>query len=208
MTDNNQRKSALESLIAQGKLQGYLIRAEAIAMLPVGLFSEDTHNDILETIHDMGIPVVDAIPSAAELAAMQVPPVNAAPKSEVSRPPGGLPIAPPIVVLKVGAEGGEIRLIAQELMTGWRYRYSMLDQTDLWLDDGGVEIRRQSEWVCEWPDALASLDKYQWALLLPMEVHPQFAARVLEAARERLTRDHSSSRARGRLTDWSALCHN
>jgi hypothetical protein len=144
MTEANQRQSALASLIAQGKLQGYLIRADAIAMLPVGLFAEHTRNDILEMIRDMGIPVVDAMPSAAELAATQAQPETAAPKSVVSPPPVGKPIGPPIVVLKVGAEGGEIRLVAQELATGWRYRYSMLDQIDLWLDEGGSETRRQS----------------------------------------------------------------
>ncbi|MGO9267789.1 MAG: RNA polymerase sigma factor region1.1 domain-containing protein [Candidatus Binataceae bacterium] len=204
-TNDSQRKSALTSLIAHGKSQGYLLRAAATAMLPVELFPEDQRNDIFEMIGDMGIPVVDQRPTEAELAAMQAPPVRAAPKSVVSPPNVGQPIGPLIVVLRVGAEGGGITLIAHELTTGWRYRYTMLDQTDLWLDEGGLEIRRQSEWVYDWTDALAALDTYPWANLRPLIVHPQFANRVLEAARERLTED-ISARARGRLSDWSALC--
>jgi hypothetical protein len=208
MTDDNQRQSALTSLIAQGKSQGFLICAEAIAMLPVELFAEDERKNILEMISDMGIPVVDERPTVAELAAMQAPPVRPARKSVVSAPTVSQPIGPLIVVLSVGAEGGGITLLAQELETGWRYNYTMLDQADRWLDEGGSEIRGQSAWVYEWSDALAGLDKYPWTLLRPLTVHPQFADRVLHAARERLTRDNSSMRAQGRLSDWSALCHS
>jgi hypothetical protein len=205
-TSNSQRQSALSSLIALGKLQGYLVRGSATAMLPVELFPENERNDIWEIIRDMGVPVVDEKPSTAELAAMQAPPVPA-PESVVSPPTVGQPIGPVIVVLSVGAEGGGITLIAQELTTGWRYRYTMLDQTDLWLDEGRPEVRRKSEWVYEWSDALAELDGYPWANLRPLEVHPEFADRVLAAAHERLTGANSSLRSGRRLTDWSALCH-
>ncbi len=207
MTDDNRRQGALQSLIAQGQSQGYLIRAEAIAMLSVEIFAEDMRNNILEIVADMGIPVIHERPTAAELAALQAPAVSAIPKNVVSPATLSAPIGPPIVVLKVGAEGGEIRLIAQELATGWRYRYSMLDQTDLWLDEGGSEIRRQSGWVYEWSDALAALDKYPWAHLHPLEVNRQFADRVLAAAHERLARSTATSQSAQRLTDWSALCH-
>jgi hypothetical protein len=207
MTDDDQRQSALTTLMAQGKFQGYLIRPAATAMLPVELFAEDERKNILEMISDMGIPVVDERPTA-ELAAKQASPVRPAPKSVVSAATVGQPIGPLIVALNVGAEGGGITLIAQELETGWRYRYTMLDQTDRWLDEGGSEIRGQSAWVYEWSDALAALDKYPWTLLRPLTIHPQFADRVLQAARERLTRANSSMRAQGRLSDWSALCHS
>jgi Sigma-70 factor, region 1.1 len=196
----------LRSLIARGKLQGYLIRSEAIAMLPVALFAKNVHDDILNNISDMGIPIVDAVPTAAELAAMQALPASEPPKFLVTPSPAGQPIGAPIVVLHVGAEGGEIRLIAQELTTGWRYRYTMLDQTDLWLEEGGTEIRRQSAWVYEWNDALAAMDRYPWAELHPLAVHPQFADRVLAAALERLAKAASALRSGRRLTAWSALC--
>jgi Sigma-70 factor, region 1.1 len=206
-TKDSQRLGALKTLIAQGKSQGYLVRAAATAMLPLEVVAEDQRNDIFEMMSDMGIPVVDEIPTAAELAAMQAPPVRAAPKSVVPPRTVGRPIGPLIIVLRVGAEGGGITLIAQELTTGWRYRYTMLDQTDLWLDEGGTETRRQSEWVYEWGDALAALDTYPWANLRPLEVHPKFGDRVLVAARERLTRANTSLPSGRRLNDWSALCH-
>ena len=175
-------------------------------MLPAELFTEEMRNDILETIREMGIPVVYERPTAAELAAMQAPPESENPKSVVSPPPVDQTIGAPIVVLHVGAEGGEIRLIAQELTTGWRYRYTTLDQTDLWLEEGGTEIHRQSAWVYEWNDVLAALDRYPWAELPPQMVHPQFADRVLVAANERLAKAASALRSERRLAAWSALC--
>jgi hypothetical protein len=119
---------------------------------------------------------------------------------------GALPITQPIVVMRVAAEGGEIRLIAQEMTLGWRYRYSMLDQTLLWVDEGDTDIRRQSAWVYEWADALASLDRFPWAALRPMEVHPEFADRVLCAACERLARPALANRSELSLPRWLALC--
>jgi hypothetical protein len=207
MTDANQRQAVFKSLIALGKSQGYLIRAEAVKTLLTVLTDDEQLKDVLQMFGDCGIFVGDAPPTAAELAALNTPPVIAATTPTVAPRPVSAPIGPPIVVLKVGAEGGGIRLIAQELATGWRYRYTMLDQTLLWLDEGGSEIRRQSQWVYEWIDALASLDKYPWANLRPLEVHPQFADRVLAAARERLAPDDSSAHAQGRQREWSRLCH-
>jgi hypothetical protein len=206
MTDANQRQAVFKSLIALGKSQGYLIRAEAVKTLLTVLTDDEQLKDVLQMFGDCGIFVGDAPPAAAELAALKTPPVIAATTPTVAPRPVSTPIGPPIVVLNVGAEGGGIRLIAQELATGWRYRYTMLDQSLLWLDEGGSEIRRQSQWVYEWIDALASLDKYPWANLLPLEVHPQFADRVLAAARERLAPDDSFEHSQRRLRDWSRLC--
>jgi hypothetical protein len=205
-TDDNQRQGPLRSLIAQGKSQGYLIRAEAIAMLPAELFAADMRNSVLQMISEMGIPVVSERPTAAERVAMQTASVSAALNSVVSPRIVSEPIGPPVIALSVGAEGGAIKLIAQELVSGWRYRYTLLDQTELWLDEGASEIRRQSAWVYEWSDALAALDRYPWARLHPLAVHPQFADRVYVAARERLAIDISSAHSARRLTDWSDLC--
>jgi len=208
MTDANQRQAVFQALIALGKSQGYLIRPEAVKTLLTVLPDEEQLEDVLQMFGDFGIFVGDDPPTAADLAAMKTPPVIADTTPTVAPRPVSVPIGPLIVVLKVGAEGGGISLIAQELATGWRYRYTMLDQTDLWLDEGGSEIRRQSEWVYEWIDALASLDKYPWPLLLPLEVHPQYADRVLQAARERLALVDSSEHAQRRMRDWSRLCHS
>jgi len=127
----------------------------------------------------------------------------------VSPSSAGQPVGAPVVVVHVGAEGGEIRLIAQQLTTCWRYRYTMLDQTDQWLDEGASSaIHRQSTWVYEWGDALAALDRYPWSELHPLAVHPQFADRVLAAARERLAKTASVLRSERRLIAWLELCHD
>ena len=68
---DSESHGAIRSLIVRGRLQGYLIRSEAIAMLPVGLSAQGVHDDILNILSDMGIPVVDEVPTAAELTAMQ-----------------------------------------------------------------------------------------------------------------------------------------
>jgi hypothetical protein len=188
-------QAALRSLISLGKSQGYLIRADVIAMLPTEL-DEDQLKDLAGMIGDMGILVSNEQPTASELAAHKAPPVSVATTPPVVHTPAATPIADPFVVLKIGAEGGAIRLIAQELTIGWRYRYrySILDQTSLWLDEGDAKIRRQSAWVYDWSDALAALDRYPWAALRPLEVNTQFAGRVLEAVRERLVKQNSSIR--------------
>lgn len=87
------------------------------------------------------------------------------------------------------------------------YRYTMLDQTDLWLEEGGAEIRRQSPWVYEWNDALVALDRYPWAELRPLEIDPRFADQILTAARNRLAKGAASSCSGRRLAVWSTLCH-
>jgi len=204
---DSERQAVFRSLIASGRSQGYLIRAEAEKMLPLELIDLEQRNDVFDMIADMGIVILEDRPTDAELAAMKVPTTNERPTTAV--PPlthAGPPIGSPLVVLRVGAEGGEIRLIAQELTTGWRYRYSTLDQTNRWLDEGGTDIRSQSNWVYDWQAALESLDRYPWAVLHPVEVHPRFASRVLDAARARLAQDRSTMRAAGRLSEWTALC--
>jgi hypothetical protein len=129
-TNDSKRLATLKSLIDIGKSQGYVVRAEAAAMLSAELLNEEQVADVLATIDDMGMFVVDDPPTAKELAAMKTPSVSATPTPAVAPPSLGPAIGAPIVVLKVGAEGGEIRRIAQELATGWRYRYSMFDQSD------------------------------------------------------------------------------
>jgi hypothetical protein len=201
-------QTALRSLIALGRSRGYLLRAEAFQCLIEGLTHNEQADEVLGMMRDLGIPVVDEPPTDEELAtitALLRSPTPSPNPGPVAYGPAGPPTGQPLVVLRVGAEGGDIRLIAQELTTGWRYRYSMLDQASLWLDEGDAEIRRQSAWVNDWRNALESLDRYPWARLQPIEVHPRFADRVLEAARERLTRlDPSFKR---RLHDWSMLCN-
>jgi len=174
-------------------------------MLPAEL-DGDQLNDLLGMIGDMGILVSDEQPTAAELAAYNTPSGFVAKTPHNVQIPAATPFANPIVVLTIGAEGGEIRLIAQELTTGWRYRYSMLDQASLWLDEGDAEIHRQSAWVYNWSDALAALDRYPWTSLRPLEVNTQFANRVLEAVRERVEKQNSSRRSRERLSEWADLC--
>src|SRR5262245_1484209 len=70
---------------------------------------------------------------------------------------------------------------------------------------------RPSPRVTSREDELAQLDTYPyWPLLYPVSVHPLFAIRVLEAAKERLSsNDRLTSRQRlkrQRLNEWRRLC--
>ena len=117
-----------------------------------------------------------------------------------------VPVAEPVDVLQVGAEGGSIRLIGQRITTGWRFCYSLLDQSARLLDEGDPDVRRQSRWVRDWNDALTLLDRYPWATrLAPLNVHPDFAERVLVEATRRILADDSQRRA-VTLNRWVAAC--
>lgn len=207
MTDyDGKRQAVFGSIIDRARSQGYLIRSEVIDSLPAAMFTQALQQEVLCTLSTIGIIVADAPLTPAELAGLQARCGDNSEEVIVSASPAGEPTGAPIVVLHVGAEGGAIRLIAQELTSGWRYRCTMLDQTDLWLEEGGAEIRRQSKWIYAWNDALAALDRYPWAHLRPLAVNPQFADRVLVEVEKRLARATPSPRVDSRLAEWSALC--
>ena len=113
------------------------------------------------------------------------------------------PTGPPRVVVHVGAEGGSIRLIAQPLTSGWRYRCTILDQTDLWLEDDAKHTSRQSCWAYDWPAALRLLDRYPWPNLHPKAVNGEFATLVVEAALSRLDANAGISRASNQRAIWT-----
>lgn len=104
------------------------------------------------------------------------------------------------VVVEVGAEGGSLRLHGRHLGTTWQFCRTVRDQTPQLL--GEDESWHSSSVASTWADALALLDRYPWAELYPLKVHPNFANRILTAATERLTR---SSRRADRLSDWRSI---
>jgi hypothetical protein len=208
------RQSSLKALITRGREQGYLTRAEALSHLPPDLIAPDQFDDVVAMVADMGIPIFTAPPTEAELIAHRtsVDARSARPGTAATNLKKDQSVVPtdaigePVVALHIGAEGGAIRLIAQPLSSGWRYRYTLLDQSDVWLDEGNSSVRRQSPWVREWQAALALLDRYPWAMLHPIAVHADFRTLVLAAVRERLATAPTTSRVTSRLAGWMALC--
>ena len=75
------------------------------------------------------------------------------------------------------------------------------------IGDGVIEAPSfdEPEWVETWDDGLRLMDRYHWARLHPLSVHPAFVERVRVAVEERLAKepqDHWTECARGK---WERL---
>jgi hypothetical protein len=115
-----------------------------------------------------------------------------------------------VVVLQAGAEGGDVTLIGQTTVAGaWSFARVTDDQTEALFGDSGVEITpppalKPEDWVDGWDEGLRLMDRYQWARLHPLYVHPAFMERVRAAVEERLADVDSESAERAR-EKWERL---
>src|SRR5690348_11202935 len=96
------------------------------------------------------------------------------------------------IVLKVGAEGGELTLLRERKNTGeeWQFRMerdeSMLYDLLSEGDRGNIgEYLEHSGYVQSFHEGLSLLDRYEWFLLHPVQVHPDFLDAVLLEVRQR-----------------------
>lgn len=88
------------------------------------------------------------------------------------------------LIVSVGAEGGSISLLGKPTEAGWTYRRGVVDRSAALIDER--DIRHTSDIVATWPAALRLMDRYQWARLSPIKMHPAFADKVMVAVRDRL----------------------
>lgn len=115
-----------------------------------------------------------------------------------------------VVVLQAGAEGGDVTLIGQTTVAGaWSFARVTDDQTEALFGDSGVEITpppalKPEDWIDGWDEGLRLMDRYQWARLHPLYVHPAFMERVRVAVEERLAGLDSASAKRAR-EKWERL---
>lgn len=107
------------------------------------------------------------------------------------------------VILKVGAEGGTITLQGYRSARGWRFSRELIDQTLLLIDETTIE--NSSEVVHTWQEALQLLDQHPWYRLLPLRVHPEFAAAIFEAVV--LRSGNVKPVSDRRMEDWKAACN-
>jgi hypothetical protein len=113
------------------------------------------------------------------------------------------------VVLEVGAEGGSLTLIGRENEDGgWRFARITDDQTRALFGEEDVPVTAPDltslTWVDSWEAGLSLMDRYPWAQLHPVYVHPEFVERVRAAVEERL-KDGSTSHARYAAEKWERL---
>jgi hypothetical protein len=110
------------------------------------------------------------------------------------------------IIVKVGAEGGDLTLYGARSGNGWLFSLNVFDCTSLLLDEddgGGPAIQHRSSPVISWSDAIALLDRYPWAKLHPLAVHPEFRKKVWNEAQRRL--DHNGDN-HGALNRWREIC--
>jgi hypothetical protein len=124
---------------------------------------------------DEGAPTMD--PDAAAPLAYELPAVGQA-----------------VTVLQVGAEGGDVTLFGRRRSDGeWQFARVTNDQSYALL--GEVDFAASPtpaidslKWVESWDEALQLMDRYPWARLHPVQVHPAFLEHVRLAVDARLVR--------------------
>ena len=115
-----------------------------------------------------------------------------------------------VVVVEVGAEGGSVTLIGRPgAGSAWQFARMTVDQSEWLLGEVEVELPGEPpldslEWVDGWEAALGLLDRYPWARLHPVEVHPEFRERMRVAVEERLA-DVDSESAERATEKWDRL---
>ena len=203
--DAANRTEVIRALVLQGRSNGYLVRSEVIHRIGEAGADAQACQDVLDMLSDMGFAIHEVAPTDGTVEATRV---TALPEKRSDYPPldaSNTPTGTPIIVVQVGAEGGSIRLIAQPLTSGWRYRCTIIDQTDRWLDDESIDKSRQSPWAYNWSEALRLLDRYPWAELYPKAVNREFSSRVVEAALSRLDANRDRLRASKQQSRWIEL---
>jgi hypothetical protein len=116
-----------------------------------------------------------------------------------------------VVLLQVGAAGGSVTLVGRKAgATTWQFVRITVDQSEDLLGEAdgkvpGPPAPTALEWVASWDEALRLMDRYPWARLHPVAVHPEFVERVRVAVGERLAGEpqhRSVERERGQ---WERL---
>jgi hypothetical protein len=109
-----------------------------------------------------------------------------------------------VVILRAGAEGGDVTLIGRTTDAGtWVFARVTDDQTEALFGESGAPIEappapKPDDWVESWDDGLRLMDRYKWARLHPLYVHPAFVERVRVAVEERLAKE-----AQDRWTEYA-----
>ena len=114
-----------------------------------------------------------------------------------------------VVVLEVGAEGGSLTLVGRESADGaWRFARITDDQSEALFGEVDVPITAPDftslVWVDSWEAGLKLMDRYPWAQLHAVTVHPEFVERVRVAVEERL-KGVGTSHAEYAAEKWERL---
>jgi len=113
------------------------------------------------------------------------------------------------LIVHVGAEGGDVKLLGRRgVDLQWEFRQITTDSSWSMLDeevDPDPAAPSDLVWVATWAEAMAALDRYPWARLVPLAVHPDFQADVLVEVTRRLL-DGPPRQRDQRMARWLAAC--
>jgi hypothetical protein len=162
----------------------------------------EKYTKYLERVHKQEKAATQALDAA----------VSWAPVSGVSLPPPVRVAADgSVVILQAGTEGGDVTLVGRVTdATGvWAFARVTVDQIEALFGDSGVEITappalKPEDWVDGWEEGLRLMDRYPWARLHPLAVHPEFIDRVRVAVEARLA-DVDPSDAEWAREKWERL---
>ena len=107
------------------------------------------------------------------------------------------------VVVEVGSEGGSVTLRGTRTPTGWLFSRHVIDQSAAMLDE--VADEQASSSVKSWSAALKLLSEYPWVDLHPIEVHPEFRQRILDAVVS--VYEKRGDTPQRRLEKWKEVCN-
>jgi len=149
--------------------------------------------------------LLQALEKAKAATQALAPPVPRAPPSgRIPPPPVRVAADGSVVILQAGAEGGDVTLIGRTTEAGtWAFARVTDDQTEALFGESGDGVVvapsfENLEWVDTWDDGLRLMDRYRWAQLHPLYVHPDFVERVRAAVEERL-----ATESQDRWTDYA-----
>ena len=83
-----------------------------------------------------------------------------------------------IKILELVAEGGRLAVFGRQIGDAWRYVLIVDAPSLAGHGDGARETP-----LATWEEVLQNLERYPWRTLRPRFVHPDFAERILAAAR-------------------------
>jgi hypothetical protein len=120
-------------------------------------------------------------------------------------------ICAPETILTIGAEGVCMTLQGWHGDDGrWQFRIEVDASTFVHLAPGEFaadELRRKGKWVDDVERALRELDEVaSWPCLLPLQVHPDFSERILDAVQTRLSASGELRSRRSNLERWRRAC--
>jgi hypothetical protein len=122
------------------------------------------------------------------------------------------------VILQIAGEGGGITILGRQKADGSGWEFARKMASDNWLLHEGGETPNPEykqpplEWAGSWNEAIEQIDRYPWAMLIPLEVHPEFKEDLLVEVTRRLTSDHpkyvwSPKQSKKRAMErWLSMC--